>query len=182
MVTMGGVADSGAVIPLSYGNHDGLFTQDYRRDGCGPLARLALCCGGLQVAHGKERRVFVDYHKALVLRFFAEVMNAGHLEVVDELFAAHPLLAGATKKTAAAYRRAIPDVRFTVDELIGEADRVVACWTGRGTDALALQGVATLPSRVVVSGVYIFRFADGHITGLRPLTRLPGSPMEQHAN
>jgi hypothetical protein len=56
--------------------------------------------------------MFIESNKALVQRFFDEVLNAQRLEAVDELFAGYPLLADATRKTALGYRLNVPDIHF----------------------------------------------------------------------
>ena len=126
--------------------------------------------------------MFIEYNKALVRRFFDEVMNAQRMDVVDELFVSHPLLADATRKTVAGYHSAVPDIRFAIDQMIAEADQVVTCWTAVGTHAMRLKGVPLATNRVVITGVYIFRLADGQFVGLHPETRLPTLPFEAWRN
>jgi predicted ester cyclase len=117
--------------------------------------------------------MFIESNKSLVRSFFDEVLNARRLDPVDEMFAGHPLLADATKKTVAGYRLSVPDIRFTIDELIAEADSVVACWTARGTQVMQVKETPFNARRVTITGVYIFRIANGQFTGLRPMTQLP---------
>jgi len=117
--------------------------------------------------------MFASYNKAIVRRFFDQVLNGRDRAAIGDLFAGHPLLIAATVKTAAAYHRAIPDVRFALDALIAEDDRVAACWTARGTHVVAARGVVLRAAPVLVTGVYVFRLADGAIVGLRPYTRWP---------
>ena len=117
--------------------------------------------------------MFERYHKTVVRRFFDQVLNGRERAAIDDLFAGHPLLAAATVKTAAAYHRAVPDIRFALDALIAEEDRVAACWTARGTQVFAARGVVLRAAPVLITGVYVFRLADGAIVGLRPYTRWP---------
>lgn len=113
--------------------------------------------------------MFAEYHKAIVRRFFDAVFYGRDLAAVGDLIPAHPLLAAATRRTAAAYHREVPDIRFTIDTLVAEDDLVAACWTARGT-------MAAPSGPVVVSGVYVFRLAGGAIAGLRPHTTWPIAP------
>ncbi len=117
--------------------------------------------------------MFIESNKSLVRSFFDEVLNERRLDLVDELFAGHPLLADATRKTVSGYRLSVPDIRFTIDELIAEADRVVACWTARGTHVMQVKEAPFNARRVTITGVYIFRVTDGRFTGLRPMTQFP---------
>jgi len=123
--------------------------------------------------HEEDTPMFAAYHKTIVRRFFAQVLNGRDRAAVGDLFAGHPLLAAATVRTAAAYHRAIPDVRFVLDALIAEDDRVAACWTARGTHVVAARGIVRRAAPVRITGVYVFRLADGAIVGLRPHTRWP---------
>ena len=72
----------------------------------------------------------LEANKALVRRFFDEVMNEGRLDVVEEIFApeyvnrhAHP---GQTpgpegvRQLVTNVRRAFPDLEETVDDLVAE--------------------------------------------------------------
>ncbi len=119
--------------------------------------------------------MFEEYHKAIVRRFFDAVLNECDLGAVGDLFGPHPLLAAATRATAAAYQREVPDIRFALDALIAEDDRVAACWTARGTPTAAWRGAALPTTRVVITGVYVFRLVDGAVVGLRPHTTWPTS-------
>ncbi len=117
--------------------------------------------------------MFVESNKALVQRYFDAVLNAQRWGVIDELFGGYPLLADATRKTVSEYRLAVPDIRYTLDSLIAEEDRVVACWTARGTTILRHKGFPFPLGALVMSGIHIFRVTDGQFTGLHPMTRLP---------
>jgi len=122
--------------------------------------------------------VFVESHKALVQRYFDAVLNARRWGVMAELFGGYPLLADATRKTVSGDRLAVPDIRYTLDYLIAEEDRVVACWTARGTTILRHKGSPLPLGALVMSGIYTFRVADGQVTGLHPMTRLPSPSPE----
>jgi hypothetical protein len=64
-----------------------------------------------------------EANKAVVGRLVAEVLNGGHLEVVDELYA--PELAGAARRWIAPFRASFPDVHME----IAEGDKVVGRFT-----------------------------------------------------
>lgn len=58
-------------------------------------------------------------------------------------------------------RAAFPDLRFEVEELIAEGDRVVARWTMTGTQIGAFFAVAPTGRGIAVRGITIFRIAKG---------------------
>ena len=114
-----------------------------------------------------------EANKALVRRFFEEVMNEGNLDIVDEIFApeyvnrhAHP---GQTpgphgvRQLVTNVRRAFPDLVEAPDDLVAEGDRVGLRLTLRGTHLGPFRGVEATGKRVEVMGMAIVRIEDGRI-------------------
>lgn len=59
-----------------------------------------------------------------------------------------------------------PDLHLTVEDLVAEADKVVTRWTFRGTNTGDFETPTPSPAtgkQVTVSGMNIFRFAEGKI-------------------
>ncbi|MDP9382034.1 MAG: ester cyclase [Chloroflexota bacterium] len=117
-------------------------------------------------------------NKAIVRRMFDEMWNEGNLDVVDELF--DPNYAGHdptdpnpetrevhssadAKQWVGMVRAAVPDIHFTVDDLIAEGDKVIARWTAEGTHTGELMGIPATGRRGRVSGILIYRIVDGKI-------------------
>ena len=89
--------------------------------------------------------------KRLVQRFYDEVLNAGQLNVLDELVTPNaiyrnpalglPASVEGAKQRLAGLRSAFPDLRYTVENITADGDRVVlqfvlvpghrAHWQGR---------------------------------------------------
>jgi predicted ester cyclase len=61
-------------------------------------------------------------------------------------------------------RAASPDLRFTVDDMIAEGDRVVTRWTARGTHKGVLFGCPPTGRPVTVEAIAIDRYVNGQIT------------------
>jgi steroid delta-isomerase-like uncharacterized protein len=59
------------------------------------------------------------------------------------------------------YLTGFPDGAITVDDQIAEGERVATRWTGRGTNAGELMGMAPTGKQVTVSGITYSRIADG---------------------
>jgi ketosteroid isomerase-like protein len=73
-----------------------------------------------------------------------------------------PPLDGATQGARiAAFREAFPDLRFTLDDLVAEGDRVVFRATMRGTHAGPFRGVAATGRAIAVEIIDVVRVADG---------------------
>ena len=110
-------------------------------------------------------------NKALVRRYFSEVLSAGRLELLDQLLSPDfvdstpgapqdvrgPDVVRAAQERA---RELFPEVEYKVDDLIAEGDKVAARYTVRATS----RGSGSSPGRPIeVTGITIFRIADGKI-------------------
>jgi hypothetical protein len=78
-----------------------------------------------------DGRPVPETNKAVVRRLVDEVMNAGHMDVVDDIYA--PQLAPTARRWIARFRESFPDVHMTIVDLIAEADKVVGRFTCSGT-------------------------------------------------
>jgi len=115
-----------------------------------------------------------EENKSVVGRWFAEVTNQGKLEVADELLAseyvchdpnseAGEVRAEALKESVGYFRDALADMRFEIEDMIAEGDKVVTRWTLRGTHRGELFGVAPTGEPVAMSGIVISRVTEGKI-------------------
>ena len=115
-----------------------------------------------------------DANKAVIRRLFADVFNRGDTDVVDELVGAEVLGHDPTspeprrgfasvKQVVVLFRTAFPDGRFPLEDLIAEGDKVVARWGLQGTHRGAFMGVGPTGKPVSVTGIAIYRLADGKI-------------------
>jgi steroid delta-isomerase-like uncharacterized protein len=118
-----------------------------------------------------------EENKAIVRRFIEDVLSGNQVGLVDTLFAPeyvnHLLPPGTPpgpegeKGFIAMFRNAFPDFRMTVDDILGEDDRVAGCWTFAGTHTGAFQGMPPTGRRVTMTGMNIFRLAHGQIVDNR---------------
>ncbi len=112
----------------------------------------------------------VEENKALARNVF-ERWGKGDETLIDELYSADCVWHGpggeeirgqeGMKQFMAALGVAFPDKRYTVHDMIAEGDKVVARWTLRGTHKGEWRGIAPTNKQVTLTGVYIFRIADG---------------------
>ncbi len=108
-------------------------------------------------------------HKALVRRFFDEIVNGGNVAVADEIFA--PTFPGGLepiKATASMWRTAFPDLQISVEDMIAVGDKVVGRLTIRGTHQGELRSqllgtIAPIGRQAAWTGIDIFRIAGGRI-------------------
>jgi steroid delta-isomerase-like uncharacterized protein len=115
-----------------------------------------------------------DDSKAMMQRFYDEVVNAGNLDLIDELladdFVEHEDFPGipptreGVKQFFALLRAAFPDGTMTAEDLIAEGDRVAARAKFRGTHQGEFMGVPATGRPVDVQLVDIVQFQDGVAT------------------
>lgn len=114
-----------------------------------------------------------EENKRLVKRFFDEVWSTGDVALRDSFLApdyrghvpgsAEPLDRAAWTTWFAGFRRAFPDARFIVEDMVAEGDLVAARLTMRGTHQGTLNGLPPTGRQVVVTGMSIERVVDGRI-------------------
>jgi predicted ester cyclase len=106
--------------------------------------------------------VVSEANKAIVRRLVEEVMNAGRLDVVDDLYTTD--LAPAARRWITPFRAAFPDVRMRVVDLIAEGDQVVGRFTCSATHLGRWRGHQPTGRRFDnIAEVYIFGIHNGKI-------------------
>ena len=103
-----------------------------------------------------------ETNKAVVRRLVDEVMNAGNLDVIDDIYT--PQLAANARRWIAPFRESFPDVHMVVVDVIAEADKVVGRFTCSGTHRGTWLGHPATGRRFHnIAEVYIFTIRDGRI-------------------
>jgi predicted ester cyclase len=111
-----------------------------------------------------------DDNKDLVRRFVA-YLNEDKLAPIDEFFATsytyhNPSmpevkdLPSVKEFNAVAYR-AFPDIRFTIEDMVAEGDKVVYRGSACGTHKGDFMGLAPTGKQVTLTSIVISRIADG---------------------
>jgi len=109
-------------------------------------------------------------NKEIVHRFLEEVWNQGKLDAVDDIVTNDIIIhvAGRDikgienfKKFILGYRNAFPDIKFTIEELIAQGDKVAERFTVRGTHQGELQGIPPTGKQIKITSIDIARYVDG---------------------
>jgi steroid delta-isomerase-like uncharacterized protein len=118
----------------------------------------------------------LDQNKDLVRRLLLEVINEGNFELAESLIASdfvdHNPLPGLPptkegfKQSFMVFRNAFPDLKYTIDDIIAEDDRVAVRFTAAGTYTGELMGIPPRGQQVTVSGIDIFRVANEQLVEL----------------
>lgn len=103
-----------------------------------------------------------ERNKEVIRRLVDEVLSAGDMDVIDELYA--PSFAPAAREWITPFRASFPDVRMEVVDLIAEGDTVVGRFTCSATHTGEWLGHPPTGNRFeAVDEVSIFQFEDGRI-------------------
>jgi predicted ester cyclase len=115
----------------------------------------------------------VEENKALVRREQAELWNhTGNLDAAAELFA--PDRVEDAKQEAANVRGGFPDLESTIEDLIGERDKVVVHWRAQATHRGEYMGIPPTGNRVNFRGISIYRIEGGKIAESWSVSELLG--------
>ncbi|HEV8713032.1 MAG TPA: ester cyclase [Candidatus Binatia bacterium] len=118
--------------------------------------------------------------KAIVRRYVEELLNRGNLAIADEILTTDFVFHGPSasesvrgpegfKQLVNTLRTAFSDLHFAVEEEIAEGDKVVGCFTIRGTQRGELFGIPPSGKQFAVRGVDVFRITGGKISEIRAL-------------
>ena len=114
-----------------------------------------------------------EENKAIVRRATEEFYNQGHVERAAHFYAAtyvhhdpaapHVSDRDGLAASVRAFRAGCPDLQITIDDLLAEGDTVTKRWTLHATHTGDLYGIPPTGKRITVSGLELYRFANGKI-------------------
>ncbi len=113
-------------------------------------------------------------NKAIVRRLYEEVWNKRRLELVDEIIspshALHdPNVSGsavgpeAYKRQVTRFITAFPDLRLTIEDMVGENEKLAVAWTISGTHKGEFMGIPATNKKVSVDGITINHIVNAKI-------------------
>ncbi|MES2070112.1 MAG: ester cyclase [Pseudomonadota bacterium] len=110
-----------------------------------------------------------DKNKLLVRRLYEECFNTGKLELLHELLGEDFIGSRGERgpaefaATLAGLYQGFPDVRFTVEDLFAEGDRVAVRWSFQASHRGPFAGVAASHAQVAQTGIAIYLVRDGKL-------------------
>jgi steroid delta-isomerase-like uncharacterized protein len=121
-------------------------------------------------AAGGEATATMENNKKIARRFIEECWNKGDKAAMRDVIADKcryhdPAFPGVDKlpEHIASCRSAFPDLRFTIEDMIGERNEVVVHWTVRGTHKGPFLGIQPTNRSCTVSGTSISRIEGGKL-------------------
>ncbi|HET6883501.1 MAG TPA: ester cyclase [Pirellulales bacterium] len=128
--------------------------------------------GALPTKNGTERTSHsLKRNKQVVERIWADLVNGGRLESLEELvsndFYDHaplpglPADVGGLRERLRILHRAFPDFHSAITDLVAENDKIVAFVVSSGTHREEFAGVPATGRRFAIQEIQIFRIVDG---------------------
>lgn len=115
----------------------------------------------------------VEKNKAIVRRIPEEIQTERRLDLMEEVFAEDVVEHGsplgdvegrdALKATFEGFQKAFPDLRVTVEHLVGEDEFVALHVRVRGTQDGPFMGVDPSGSKLDITGLVLHRIEDGMV-------------------
>ena len=111
-------------------------------------------------------------NKALVRRYYNEVLNRGQLQVFDELADSSFIsyLADGNRIGLDVYKQAIKgtlaaiaDLNVSIEDQIAEGDKVVTRWRAKGTPQVEFAGIKPNGRPVTITAIHIHRVQNGKL-------------------
>jgi steroid delta-isomerase-like uncharacterized protein len=120
----------------------------------------------------QEDAMSTEANKELVRRYYDEVHNRRNYDRIEELvtpdFKEHDPLPGQAAgregmKDRERMLAANLDVRFTVEDIIAEGEKVVVRWRNHGTHIGEFLGIPPTGKEFSVEGINVYRVLDGKL-------------------
>jgi steroid delta-isomerase-like uncharacterized protein len=139
------------------------------------VAALAmLICSGLTIKNNTMSTI--ERNKEIVRKLYEESLNKGNLALLQDLFAAD-FTGPQGEKGPAGFRafvepllKAVPDIHYTIKDLVAEDDKVMINWTWQGTQTGPFRNAPATGKWLTNDGMAIFVLKDGKIVSAETLT------------
>lgn len=125
-----------------------------------------------------------DAVASVIRRWFEEYWNAGRDEALDELvhrecrqidlMAPEELARDVWVGQLAGIRAAVPDIRFTIQDVLVEGERAAASWEATGTHTGEGLGMPPTGRTFTIAGMGIATVRDGRLTHITEIWDRPG--------
>jgi steroid delta-isomerase-like uncharacterized protein len=111
----------------------------------------------------------IETNKQVVRKLFDTCFNQGQIDLLYELVAPEYVGPrgetgpGGFASTIKGILSAVPDIHYTVEDVVAEGDRVVVRWKWEGTQKGPFRGFPATQKHIVDTGIAIFRIDGGKI-------------------
>ncbi len=132
------------------------------------LVLLSAMCMPAVAQQGGEQ----EKNKQIARSFFEEVLDQGRFDLYAESHAKDFVAHGENRDgtldddmaAAREERKALPDMRVKVNQILADRDLVAVYWNVSGTNTQAGMGFPATGKKIKIDGMTIFRFKAGKIS------------------
>jgi len=131
------------------------------------LISVVAACGAGRSTMASEN---TEKNKQTVRRIYEEYINNEKKELLPELVVSDYVGPDGARGAAAfatiieRLRQGMPDIRFAIDDVLAEDDRVAIRWKWSGTHTGTIGGLAPTNRRVENEGIGLYQVREGKIT------------------
>lgn len=110
-----------------------------------------------------------DRNKATVRKLYEEILNTGKLEILNKIISEEYTGVRGEKgapgfaETVNSIRIGFPDIKWTVEDLIADGNKVVIRWTWKGTNTGSFRGFPPSNKKVTDNAIAIYEFSEDKI-------------------
>jgi steroid delta-isomerase-like uncharacterized protein len=110
-----------------------------------------------------------EKNKEGVRKLYEDILNTGKLELLNQIIAEEYVGAFGQKGPSGfagpiqELRQGFPDIKYTIEGLMAEGERVAVRWKWRGTHTGSFRGFAASQKQVTNEGIAIFQFRDSKV-------------------
>ncbi len=120
-----------------------------------------------------------ETNKKIVVGFNEEIWNKGRLDRIGDFLAEDvvehgaPQIPGLTRRDSiktviGGLRQAMPDVHFTMLDVVAEGDKVVLKWSMKGTHQGEILGAPGTGKQLTHAGATVYRVANDKVVEIEP--------------
>jgi steroid delta-isomerase-like uncharacterized protein len=128
-------------------------------------------------SQSKEQHMSTEVNnKETVRHMYEDILNTGRLELLNEVISDRYTGTAGEKgpegaaKSVGAVLKAFPDVKWKIEEILADGDKVAVRWTWDGTHTGDFQGYPITGNKVRNNAFVIYQLADGKIINAHMLT------------
>jgi steroid delta-isomerase-like uncharacterized protein len=130
-----------------------------------------------QTASKQEQQMDTETrNKAVVRHMYEDILNTGRLDLLSEVIGDRYIGTAGEKgpegaaRSVGAVLKAFPDIKWRIEDLLADGDKVAVRWTWEGTHTGKFQDYPVTGNKVHANAMVIYRLADGKIINAHMLT------------
>lgn len=110
-----------------------------------------------------------DRNKATICKLYENILNTGKLDMLNQIISEEYIGVRGEKgapgfaETVNSIRLGFPDIKWTVEDLIADGNKVVIRWTWKGTNTGSFRGFPASNKQVTDNAIAIYEFSEDKV-------------------